>query len=170
MIFRRRYFGCLLTLSVFLVHFYACDHGLKPTEPDQQQKSGISGKIHYTNWPPADSLFDLRLVVFKNYPPNNIFEEVSQGRAFVFPAIGQESLSFYVDSTNYMMELVPGNFEYIAVAQQYGSNLFTDWLAVGQYDTLSSDNLPTAITVISGEILEDINIEVDFDNLPPQPF
>jgi len=160
----------VIIIYVILVAIYSCDHGLRPTEPIQSEKSGISGTIFYSNWPTADSLYDLRLVVFKSYPPENIFEEISAGRAFVYPAIGEESLPFYVDSTEYLMELNPGHYEYVAVAQQYGSNLFTDWLAAGQYDTLSSDDLPTAITVVEGELLEEINIEVDFDSLPPQPF
>ena len=36
--------------------------------------SGISGTISYVNWPSGENLFDLRLVVFKLYPPENIFE------------------------------------------------------------------------------------------------
>jgi hypothetical protein len=170
MFMMHRPYRFVIILYVFLVYIYSCNHGLKPTEPQQSEKSGISGTIFYTNWPPADSLIDLRLVVFKIYPPENIFEEISAGRAFVYPAIGPENLPFYVDSTKYVMELDPGYYEYVAVAQRYGSDLFTDWLAVGQYDTLFSDELPTSISVISGELLEDINIEVDFDSLPPQPF
>ena len=108
--------------------------------------------------------------MFKLYPPENILEELSAGRAFVYPAIGEDNLPYYVDSTSFVMELDPGYYEYVAVAQQYGPSLFTDWLAAGQYDTLFSDDLPTAITVSEGELLEDINIDVDFDNLPPQPF
>jgi hypothetical protein len=160
----------VIILYVFLVNIYSCNHGLKPTEPQQSEKSNISGTISYSNWPPADSLIDLRLVVFEIYPPENIFEEISEGRAFVYPAIGNEELPFYVDSTTYVMELDPGYYEYVAIAQQYGSNFFTDWLAAGQYDTLLSAKLPTSITVISGGLLENINIEVDFDSLPPQPF
>jgi hypothetical protein len=89
---------------------------------------------------------------------------LNAGRAHVHPGFGEEGLPFPVDTTSYVMELDPGYYEYVVVAQQYGS------LAAGQYDTLFSDELPTPITVISGEILEDINIQVDFDNLPPQPF
>jgi hypothetical protein len=153
-----------------LVSIYSCDHGLKPIEPDQIEKTGISGTIYYTNWPPADSLFDLRLVVFKIYPPENIIDELSAGRAYVYPAIGEESLPFFVDSMSYIMELNPGYYEYITIAQQYGPNVFTDWLAAGQYDTLFSEEVPTPITVNSGELLEDLNIWVNFDSLPPQPF
>ena len=156
----------LIIVFIFLLLFYACEHGLKPTDENQSQKSGISGTISYINWPPADSLFNLRLVVFEKYPPENILDELDAGRAHVHPGF----LPFYVDTTTYVMELDPGYYEYVVVAQQDGSNPFTDWLAAGQYDTLFSDELPTPITVISGEILEDINIQVDFDNLPPQPF
>jgi hypothetical protein len=166
----KNYQKILIILYVILMGIYSCDHGLKPTEVNQEQKSGISGKISYTNWPPADSLYDLRLVVFKMYPPENILEELSAGRAFVYPAIGEDNLPYFVDSTSFIMELNPGYYEYVAVAQQYGSDLFSDWLAAGQYDTLFTDDLPTAITVSEGEMLEDINIAVDFDNLPPQPF
>lgn len=160
----------LILLYVILIGIYSCDHGLKPTEPNEEQKAGISGTIFYTNWPSADSLIDLRLVVFKVYPPENILEELSAGRAFVYPPIGENNLPFFVDSTFFIMELSHGYYEYAMVAQQYGSNLFSDWLAAGQYDTLLSDEMPTAITVTEGELLENINIDVDFKNLPPQPF
>ena len=160
----------LILVYIFLLLFYACDHGLKPTDENQSQKSGISGTISYINWPPANSLFDLRLVVFEKYPPESILAELNDERAHVHPGFGEEGLPFPVDTTSYVMELDPGYYEYIVVAQQYGPNLFADWLAAGQYDTLFSDELPTPITVISGEILEEINIQVDFDNLPPQPF
>jgi hypothetical protein len=160
----------LIIVSVIIVYIYSCDHGLEPLESDQIEKTGISGTIYYTNWPTADSLFDLRLVVFKIYPPENIIDELSAGRAYVYPAIGEESLPFFVDSMTYVMELNPGYYEYIAIAQQYGPNLFTDWLAAGQYDTLYSDAIPTPITVNSGELLENLNIYVNFDSLPPQPF
>jgi len=155
---------------MFFLSFFSCDHGLKPLEEKYSQMSGISGTLSFINWPSADNLYDLRLVVFKKYPPGDIFEELGNGRAHVYPAIGQDGLPFYVDTTAYIMELDAGDYEYIAVAQQFGSNIFEDWLAAGQYDTLFTDELPTPITVRSGEILEHLNIHVDFDNLPPQPF
>jgi hypothetical protein len=160
----------LVIFFIFLFLFCTCDHGLKPAEENQSQKSEISGTISYINWPPADSLYDLRLVVFRRYPPGDIFGELGEGRAHVYPAIGQDGLPLYVDTTAYVMELDPGYYKYVAVAQQYGSNPFADWLAAGQYDTLLTDDLPTPINVISGELLEEINIQVDFDDLPPQPF
>ena len=160
----------LMTLLAVALSLYTCDHGLQPAEDSQSSRSGISGTISYINWPLAENLYDLRLVVFNRYPPGDIFGELGEGRAHVYPAIGQNGLPFYVDSTAYVMELDPGYYAYVAVAQQFGSNIFEDWLAAGQYDTIFSDELPTPITVISGELLEDINIQVDFDSLPPQPF
>jgi hypothetical protein len=166
---RSKYF-CLIIFCIFLLPYLSCDHGLEPSENNQSQKSGISGTISYFNWPPADSLYDLRLVVFEKYPPEDILSEVTEERAHVYPGFGKEHLPYYVDTTTYVMELDPGYYEYVAIAQQYGSNLLTDWLAAGKYDTLFSDEVPTPIMVISGEFLEDINIHVDFDDLPPQPF
>jgi len=163
-------FNDLFILALCLISVFSCDHGLKPLEEKSSQMSGISGTISYLNWPPAENLYDLRLVVFKRYPPGDIFEELGAGRAYVYPAIGEESLPFFEDTTVYIMELDTGYYEYVTVAQQYGENIFEDWLAAGQYDTLFTDELPTSITVLSGQILDDINIQVDFDNLPPQPF
>ncbi len=165
---RYRY-NYLIFLAILFLSVFSCDHGLKPVEEKSSQMSGISGTISYANWPTEENLFDLRLVVFNRYPPENIFDELGAGRAFVYPAIGEESLPFFVDTT-YIMELNPGYYEYVAIAQQYGPNIFEDWLAAGQYDTIFSDELPTPITVVSGKLLEDINIQVDFDSLPPQPF
>jgi len=143
-------------LVIVILSVCSCDHGLKPAEEKPSQAAGISGTISYINWPPTDSLFDLRLVIFEKYPPDNIRAELEAGRAHVFPGLLEEHLPFNVDTTTYVMELAPGYYEYVAVAQRYGLNILEDWLAAGQYDTLFTDELPTPITVLSGEILEDI--------------
>jgi len=59
--------------------------------------------------------------------------------------------------------------EYIAVAQQYGLNIFRDWRVVGVY---ASDSLwtPKALTLTRGERRMDVDITIDFRNPPPQPF
>jgi hypothetical protein len=155
-----------MLLLIYLAN--SCDHGLAPPEA----RTGISGVIRYHNWPPADSLVDLRLIVFNNYPPGDIFFEITSGRAVVYPPLGPESLPFYADSTEYYVDLATGNYEYVVVAQQYADNLTSDWWAVGQYDTTGTgrDSIPTAIEVIENSILNNIDINVDFNNKPPQPF
>jgi len=165
-----RLFISIFLTFIILVIFPSCDHGLKPTGVNADGKTGISGFISYQNWPSPDSLFDLRLVVFKNYPPGNILGEVLSGGATVHPGLNESNLPYYTDTTHFAVELDPGVYEYVVVAQQYGEDITSDWLAVGQYDTDLSDPLPTRITVKPGKILQEINIGVDFNNLPVQPF
>ncbi len=168
-----RKLGALATVSVVLLVVAHCDKGLTP--PEDQGITGISGTIFFSNWPPPDSLFDLRLVAFKNFPPENILVEILNGNAYVFPSIETDSavvrkmLPFYADQVDYLFELPPGTYGYLAVAHQYGPNLLTDWQAVGQYDT-DADSLPSPVVVREGEILRLIPITVDFHNLPIQPF
>ena len=157
-----------LIIIILIAIMNSCDHGLAPPE----KRTGISGVIRYNNWPPADSLIDLRLVIFDNYPPGDIFFEITSGRAVVYPPLGPRSLPFYVDSTEFFVNIAPGHYEYVVVAQQYGENLTSDWRAVGQYDTTGSgrDSIPTPIDVLDNSILENIQINADFKNKPPQPF
>lgn len=159
-------------LTLPLIH--NCNHGLSPSNEKRTNPSnltGISGAIIYQNWPPPDSLVDLRLIAFRKYPsPDSIFIEIIQGTAVVYPPIDTSAhLQFNANFEEYVMELPAGRFDYIVVAQQYGNDLFSDWQAVGQYDT-DADSLPSPINVIQDSLLEDININVDFKNLPIQPF
>lgn len=161
-----------ITLNVFLLWaLFSCDHGINPekTEEVETKDSGISGTIFYQNWP-QDSLVDLRLVIFKNYPPADIVGEVTSGEAIAYPDISLGSLPFYVDSTEFVVTLEPRIYEYIVVAHQFGPAIFFDWQVVGQYDTTLQDTIPTSIEILQDSILSGINIYVDFDSLPGQPF
>jgi hypothetical protein len=156
-------------LLCFLLFILACDHGLAPTDPGSK-KTGISGRITFANQPADTARYDLRLVAFNNFPPADIITEVSQGEAVVYPAITEEGLPFDLDHVDYLMELSPGTIGYLVVAHQYGPSFMNDWQAVGQYDTMLADSLPTAIVIEPGKLLTDIDIEVDFNRLPIQPF
>jgi hypothetical protein len=159
-----------LAITGFALFFIlSCDHGIKP--PDlPEQKTAISGTIFYTNWPVADSLQNLKLVIFKNFPPEDIVSEVIGGNAVAYPENLTENLPYNQDSTFYEMELEAGDYAYVVIAQQFGADVFNDWRAVGQYDTSPADSLPTAITVVQDSVLKNIDIYVDFKNLPIQPF
>ena len=162
----------LFFISRFL---YQCDKGLTPVEKlppvITDTISGISGTVYFTNWPPPDSLYELRIVVFKKFPPDNLIVEVLTGQAIIYPAALEDtvSLPFYVDSLEYAFEMEPGTYEYVVVAHRYGPNRAADWQAVGQYDT-DADSLPTPVTVMDSVLLRNIDIFVDFKNLPIQPF
>jgi len=164
-----------LLILILILFLQNCDHGLEPPKENDPAliHGAISGTITYQNWPPADSLKDLRLIVFKQYPPTNIFLAVTSGQAIVFPPIGtSEGLPINVDLFIYNMDIPAGTYEYVVVAQQFGDNVTSDWRAVGQYDTTGTglDSIPTLINISSNQLLENINIKVDFNHIPYQPF
>jgi hypothetical protein len=156
--------------ALFLLCFSACDHGLQPDGGMPAEITGISGKIIYQNWASAEPLFDLRLVVFKNYPPDNILTEVLSGNAVVYPALGQEGLPSQVDTSNYTLALDPGVYEYVVVAWQYGPNVTSDWRAAGQFQHSDQDTIPETVVITEGHLLRQVDIHVDFNDLPTQPF
>lgn len=145
--------------------FSGCDQGLAPEPPPQY---GIAGNIYFKNWPPPDSVLDLRLVAFKNYPSGDIVSEVLQGKARFTSTLGP----YGADTISYLLllsPLPPGIYEYIAVAQQFGSNLFRDWRPVGVYRNNTGDmTRPGSLFVPANQIVQGIDIKVDFRN-PPQP-
>lgn len=159
-----RKFTQLIFVPILLFLLWNCDSGLKP-EPDKT--SFLRGKItfvdSYNNWLAADSIKDLRVVAFKNFPPSNVLEEVLTGRAY----FTMESIPTFVDSANFYIEIkdAPVTLNYIAVAQQYGGLM--DWRVVGLYSKIK-DSAAT-LNIEQGKTYN-IEIKVDFKNLPPQPF
>jgi hypothetical protein len=157
----------LIIYIVFAFILSACNEGLAPPPPIS--KSYINGLVTYKNaknkWPPTDSVKDIRVVAFKNYPPKNIIAELTSGDAF-FTA----SMPKFVDTSSFSIEFTkpPLYIKYLVVAQQIGSIM--EWRAIGVY-TISGDvTKPDSIYVIEGKSFNNIKINVDFDNLPPQPF
>lgn len=158
----------LIALAILLA-FSSCDEGLKPTVPVDFGR--FTGLIRYKNWPPRDSLVDLRVVAFRVFPPRDIVGELFQGRAIVYPGLGDTALvPFFVDSLRYTVAAPVGRYEYVIVAQQYGANVNSDWRAVGQYDLDTNLAVPSPIMVAPDSVTSDINIDVDFLHPPPPPF
>lgn len=161
---------CLASLLMLSIIFIlTCDQGLSP-ESKEPETTGVSGTVQFINWPPPnspppDSVFDIRLILFPNFPPADFADEIISGRAVVFPGLTDEKLPLPLDNLNYEIPLAPGTYEYFAVAHQYGSNLFNDWQVVGHYDTTLQDTLPTPIQITEGRMLRDINILANFDSI-----
>ncbi|CUS79559.1 hypothetical protein JGI7_00800 [Candidatus Kryptonium thompsonii] len=156
----------IFLIAPFLLFLLSCDHGLKPTEAGTliYEEPGFGGTVYFKGtWP--DTVYDLRVVAFRNYPPSDIINEVLGGKAKF-----SQSLPKKVDSTKYEVLADTGKWEYIAVALQYGPNIFSDWKAIGVYDTTEYDTIPTPIYIPYGKFIRGINITCDFDNPPPQPF
>jgi len=150
---------------------WSCNKGLSPELAQPAGEiTGIEGTIYYQNWPPPDSLFDLRLVVFQHYPPGNILLELLGQQAFAYPPITDSlGLPLYVDSTHFQMELPPGVYRYVVVAWRFGPTLYQDWAAAGHLD-VDRDLIPDSIAVLPGQLVRGIKILVDFKNRPPSPF
>jgi hypothetical protein len=157
----------ILTSVLFLLLLIGCDQGVAPA-PELGTPAalyGISGMIDFQHWPPRDSIIDLRLVAFKTYPPQDILTEVLQGRARYTGTLtpyGADSIAY----TLYLTPLPPGPLAYIVVAEQFGSNIQADWRVVGVYGDSTG---PFSVTVPADSVLENVNLHVDFEHLPPQP-
>ena len=158
---------CLLPMLLL----EGCDKGLSPLAPPSTAAAGyMSGLIRYQHWPSRDSLYDLRLVAFKVFPPSNIVNEVLLGRAVVCPPLGDTALvPFFVDLLRYQFTLPAGEYKYVVVAQQYGPGVTTDWRAVGQYDLDSNLVVPSPVTIVASDTTRNVDINVDFSNPPPPP-
>ncbi len=160
MVYRR-----ILTIIFSLVFIIGCNQGLSPDESVVGQgPSGIAGTLRFTNWPPPDSLFDLRVVVFKVFPPTDILSALLTGQAFAFPPIDSLPLPFYVDSLIYQVELPPGTYEAVTVVYRYGPLILSDWALVGVYHRpdAPSDTIPDKVKVFPGQLTPNIDIQVNF--------
>ncbi|MBI1807615.1 MAG: hypothetical protein HYR76_11245 [Ignavibacteria bacterium] len=146
-----------------------CDQGLAPQSVSQQiLPYGINGVMYCKNWPPRDSVLDLRLVAFRNVPTQNIVNEVQQGRA----EFTQSLQPYAADSIAYTLilsTLQPGILEYVAVGQRYGPDIMKDWRVVGIYHSGRDTTNPGTVQVPPDSVVPGINVLVDFLHLPPQP-
>lgn len=145
-----------LVLLALLLIYIGCDHGLEP--PDVAPLGAIQGSITYTqgrtNWPPDDSLRDLRFFALPFVPQNtlDLFRDLN---VLVF----SDRLNYRVDSQQVLLDSVEAKtYVYSGVAQQFSRNIF-DWRPVG---------LAPIFEVRPGEVTQ-VEIEVDFSNLPPFP-
>ncbi len=165
----RAFERCAILCVSFLL-FPACDGGL---EAPKDSRTGLAGTVRYLGgaeaWPPADSIFDVRVVAFQNYPPENILVELLGGTAFFTP----DSLPYFAQESEFLIELndpLPERIEYLVVALQNGPSATSDWLAVGVYTESGDHSEPSALRIQPGTIIDNLVINVDFANLPPQPF
>lgn len=168
--------GCLrfLVIITFWVTIVAgissCGGGLDPASVPLS--ATMSGVIHYvgtsSSFPPKDSVRFLTVVAFREIPRDtNVLLTVLRGEAYFL----SETLPYGVDSSTFSLEIskVPDTLHYIAVAQQYGANINSDWRVVGIY-SVTNDYTPTTVMVVGGQRKNNINISVDFSKIPPQPF
>ena len=147
-----------------------CNEGLNP---DSAVVEGFGGTITYiSKIPPADSLRDLRVVAVPYYPIDTTFSsillKVTQGIISYSPATIAAGDSGTVN--HYQMVVKPGTYNYVAVVQQYGSDVFTQWKVVSVYGATHGTTAHAVVVVNNNTFIDHINFVVDFYHLPPQPF
>jgi len=161
-------------LLAFLMFWGAgCDKGLEPSN----EPSGFSGIIRFKNWPPPDSVLELRLVAFEKYPSDtsNIIRALLSGEAVVYPPVGATGFAKFVDSIPYVFSndgavIKVTKYDYVVVAHRYGTNFLADWKPAGVYTTTPNSFDPAPVQVLLHRIVPDIDINVDFNNPPPKPW
>lgn len=161
----------IITGALLVLLAASCDKGIEPSASPSLVGT-FTGRITFANWDSAGALFDLRLVAARGFPLSaNVLNEILAGRIVAYPPPNDTShLPYNVDSVRYAFTLGAGTWEYVGVAQQFGPNLNQDWRAVGQYDLDSNLTIPTPVLVAANETTYNIDIHVDFANLPPSPF
>ncbi len=157
----------IVIFALFLV-LTACNEGLTP--PEKEQQTFLNGTVHFingiSNWPPEDSCKAVRIVAFKNYPPQDIIKELSEGNAY----FTMNSLPLFVDSSSFSLEIknAPVELKYIVAAMQF-TNDITSQKVIGVWSLNENKFEPSSINIEKGKSYS-INIDIDFSNLPPQPF
>lgn len=160
----------LLTLTILTSR---CDKGIEPN-PIHVSKPGFEGTVTFTgNWP--DSVKLTLLVVFKNrlvtdqdfFPPNLSFAigPIPNGTA---------DYPYNSDDNSYstLFTLAPGQYNYVVVAQSTKEEISLDrkdWFIVGVYCVNGDQSQPKTLIIEDGKRTQNVNINVDFNNPPPQP-
>ncbi|MDT3741093.1 MAG: hypothetical protein RO257_16510 [Candidatus Kapabacteria bacterium] len=156
----------VILIIAFLI--VSCDGGLSPKP--ETEKSILSGTIHFVkgidNWPSEDTVFAIRVAAFKVMPDSNIIAAIISGNAY----FTGESLPMFVDSANFKVEIkdAPVNIVYIVAVWQFTIDI-TSQRVIGVY-TLSGNKKEHSELFIENGKSYDIDIDVDFDDLPPMPF
>ena len=163
-----RFIALFLTVILFL----SCEGGLAPPPVEP----GFGGTISFVagTWPSPDSLVNLWVVASQDYPLDSVtvFAGIfaNPPRIYVYPSL-TANLPFDVDSAPYTFLLPPGEYKYIAVIQRFKDEINAGALrVVGVYSMASNPSLPRSIIIHDFEFIEQVNISVNFHQLPPQPF
>jgi hypothetical protein len=163
----------LLFAALTISSFCGCDKGLGPLN----EVSGFGGHIRFHNWPPADSVRDLRVVAFTEFPADSggILAQLIAGRANVYPQVGNKGLPLFQDDIAYNFTtegttLQPGVYQYVVLAQQYGPNIFTDWKPAAVYTLDPATFQPAPVRVLLHKITPGIDLDADFHRPPPKPW
>jgi len=171
----QRFGLCLLAAALL---FGGCgkafDSGLGPLN----DPSGFSGRVTFKNWSAATNVIEMRLLVFKEFPSDSsaILNTLLNRQAFFYPRFGEKGFNqFHEDVVDYVFSddnapLDLGEYKYVLVAYRYELLDYSKWRPAGVYTASPGTFNPASINVLLHKITPNINIDVDFNNLPPKPW
>jgi hypothetical protein len=145
--------------SILLLASCYRGHGLSPPA----ETSGIEGLITFIGaWP--DSTKEVRIAVLKYYPQGMMDPDSLLQFAISNLSALSDPLPMGVDHHDYQFNLDSGHYAWILVVW-LPENLFGIKELGAYYQDPNDLTLPTPITVLSGEILQGIDIVADFANV-----
>jgi len=151
----------LPSLIIAILAFSGCLESLEPNEEELGPTGTIRGRVTYTGtWPSEAELVDIRFVAMKFQPRSaqDILFALLTGEL-----VSSEGLRRNVAVDTFSVHNVTnGVYVYNGIARQYGNNQLNDWDALGIYKPNGG-----TFTIRGNEIFIEIN--VDFNNLPPFP-
>lgn len=148
-------------VAVLVVAALAACGGLDPSDVPPEAK--LNGTVTFVGgadaWPDSN-VYEVRVAAFEEVPtaPDSVISAILSGRA-----IATDTLPKYVPQAPYSLIVTapPRTFKYVVVAMRNGTDFFKDWVMLSVH--------PDTVTVDPGQTVP-INFDVDFNNLPPQPF
>ncbi len=166
----------ILILVSLIFTTNSCDKGIEPNPPpvSSSEKTGFGGTVTFNGtWP--DSVKLTLLVIFKN----QLVTDQDFGLpnlSFVVGSIsnGTTEYIYNSDDNSYssLFTLQPGQYNYVVVAQSTKETISLDrkdWFIAGVYCVNGDQSQPVSLIIDEGKRTQDININVDFNNPPPQP-
>jgi len=146
-------------LFLFIFFSLSCDKGLSPPS-----STSISGTVHFIGTP-KDSVKILAVVLVEPPPPYATSSIISGLNTTIFPYT-LSTTTFH--DTSYSYTVIPDTtYHYLGIAQNFG-DLFKDWKVVA----FIHDGKDSAVSFMlkPGEQRTGVDISVNFDSLPRQPF
>ena len=165
---------CSLIILLILYCFsVSCDHGIEPLE---FESSGFSGTVSFsTPWP--DSVKRAFIVVFEEplLTPSDVTIQNLKYLSFEIP-LGIISHHYSSLDSAYIPpapgSFPAGSYAYVAIVQQSTDELSfarKDWFVSGVYYANGDTSQPGTLIIPDSTFVSDIDINVDFNNPPPQP-
>lgn len=159
-------------LSIFVVtNFISCNHGLEP----YKETAGFGGTISFQHWPQPDTIITIHLLASKTPPPfgtlDSILHLYALQKLFFIPSNIYASFPKDTSQISYEFFLPSGTYFYIAIVAQITPNYTTDdFKVVGVLTENATTFEPKKLNVPLNTFIQNQNIAVDFEHLPPQPF